>query len=145
VVLKLSWSDVTTLLRRIAGDVQGLADVVVGVGRSGLVPAALLCNYAGCRALLSVFAKKYGEGKPPRRLYEKPVITWGFSGDLGGASVLVVDDIAVTGETLRVVGEYVKTRGAGRVYTCVVVRKPGASVDFYGLETEECVVFPWES
>ena len=55
-----------------------------------------------------------------------------------------MDDIAVTGQTLSVVREYVRARGAGEVYTMVVVKKPGVNVDFYGLETEECVEFPWE-
>ena len=87
-------------------------DLVVGVGRGGLVPAAMLCRVLGCERFLAVFARKYGEGKPPPRLYERPLVIWGFSERLSGEAVVVVDDIAVTGETLELVRRYALERGA---------------------------------
>lgn len=142
--MKLSWSELKDIVARLSREIPESVSTVVGVGRSGLAPAALLCRYAGLGRFLAVFVRKYGEGKPPPRIHEKPVVTWGFNEGLGGEGVVIVDDIAVTGQTLSVVREYVKARGAGEVYTMVIVKKPGASVDFYGLETEECVEFPWE-
>ncbi len=143
-MIKLSWEELKEITIQVARRLRGENIVVIGVGYSGLIPAALLCRYILCRKFLTVFIKKYGEGKPPRRIYDKPKLVLGFSGKLAGETVVIVDDIAVTGETLTLAKSYVKQKGGGRVYTFAVAKKPGVNVDFYGFETEECIVFPWE-
>jgi len=143
-MLVITWSELKGVLRRLAAFLPVRPDAVVGVGRSGLIPAAIMCRYLGCQRFYAVFVEKYGEGKPPPLVHDEPLLVWGFAEDLEGATTLIVDDVAVTGSTLSLVKEYVKRRNAGEVYTLVIVKKSGVDVDFYGLETDECVVFPWE-
>jgi hypoxanthine phosphoribosyltransferase len=66
--------------------------------------------------------------------------------DLGGRTVLVVDDILDEGKTLAAILADVKARGAAAVFSAVLVnkrhdRKAGPEPDFAGLEVPDRYIF----
>lgn len=69
----------------------------------------------------------------------------GIPADVKGKRVLVVDDIAGTGESLTQAAKKAKSAGAKAVRTAaLVVREGSFQPDFFALETADLVVFPWD-
>jgi len=63
-----------------------------------------------------------------------------------GKIVLLVDDVADTGESLRAAYECLKAKGARQVETAVLHVKPWRKFhpSFFVRETDAWVVYPWE-
>jgi len=145
---RLGWdrfgSLVTSLAKKIGSEFK--ADVVVGVGKSGAIPAAIIAKMMGVAEFHSATVKFYDEGKPPERLAEKPEVVHHSVGNLKGKKVLVVDDFSRTGSTLNSVLEVVKEKGADDVKTAVVALRKDARIepDYYGVRFKDCVMFPWD-
>jgi len=60
--------------------------------------------------------------------------------------VLVVDDVADTGRSLKLVKEHVVQGGARVVKVATLFQKPWSALkpDYFEKETENWVVFPWD-
>jgi hypothetical protein len=118
-------------------------DVIVGISRGGLIPARLLSDFLLVPEIKIVSAGFY---LGPKRRLEKPVIISPIKEELNGKIVLLVDDVADTGETLMEIEKHLYEKGAGKVYTAVIYTKPWnkARVDFYVKRTEAWIIFPWE-
>jgi uncharacterized protein len=118
-------------------------EVIVGVCRGGWLPARVLSDLLENPSLASVKAESYiGIGKARNQ----PVLTQVLSADVAGKSVLVVDEVADSGRSLKLVTQHVMEKGAREVKTAVLYVKSccGFKPDFYGAETGCWVVFPWE-
>jgi len=65
---------------------------------------------------------------------------------INGERVLIFDDVADSGETLKLAREYMEIMGANDIKIATLCFKPRSSVvpDFYGFETKAWVVFPHE-
>jgi hypoxanthine phosphoribosyltransferase len=76
----------------------------------------------------------------------EPVITQPVSVSVEGKRVLVVDDVADTGESLRLVRSYLEEQGATEVKTATIYYKPWSVMipDYYEKETRSWIIFPWE-
>jgi len=63
-----------------------------------------------------------------------------------GERVLVVDDVADTGESLRVVQTHLGEKGATEVKIATIYYKPWSVLipDYYEKETSSWIIFPWE-
>ena len=63
-----------------------------------------------------------------------------------GVNVLVVDDVADTGESLKVAVEHLNVCGAATIKTATIYYKPQSifKPDFFIIQTRQWVVFPWE-
>jgi len=74
------------------------------------------------------------------------VITQTVSMAMKGKRVLVVDDIADTGRSLKLVTEHVLERAAQEVKVATLYTKPWSIVnpDYCEKQTEHWVVFPWD-
>ena len=118
-------------------------DLIVGISRGGLIPARYLSDFLLIPEIKIVSAGFY---LGPKQRMEKPIIYSPITEDLTGKNVLLVDDVADTGETLIEVQKHIKERGAKNVYTAVIYIKPWnkAKVDFYIKKTNAWIIFPWE-
>ncbi len=65
---------------------------------------------------------------------------------LAGASVLIVDDVADTGATLKLVRDFCAGHAA-RVRTAVIYEKPQSSekCEYVWARTDRWIDFPWSS
>jgi len=104
-----------------------------------LVPAIRLSHLLGSE--FRVVQVRHYSGKKRLR---KPKLISG-SGRLGG-KVLVVDDVADTGRTLKFACRYVRRRGAKAVKTATLGCKPHAEFipDYFVFKSSRWIVFPWE-
>ncbi len=89
-------------------------DVIVGVSRGGWVPARVLCDLLSAPVLANVGVEFYA-GVGVRK--GQPRLTQPLSAAVSGKRVLVVDEVADTGESLKLVKEHVIKEGAKEVRT----------------------------
>jgi len=148
-VYRLSWDNFDITVRAIAQEVRSggePVDCVLGISRGGLVPAVALSNLLGV-SLLHVVSVTRNVGAGQYLEKQPPAVSWfGELSALGDQRVLVVDDVAGTGETLDLVrGQLADV--AASVLTAVVVRmgRGTSSADFVGVELDDWVLFPWEA
>lgn len=145
----LDWNRFGGLVLELYRQIEGAykVDVIVGVGKSGLIPAAILAKKLGVDEYHAITVKFYDEGKPPQRLFEEPRISHIEIGSMGGKNVLVVDDFAHTGSTLRKVVNALKERGATDVRSAVVALRKDAKLmpNYYAMKFTGCVIFPWDT
>jgi hypoxanthine phosphoribosyltransferase len=144
--LRLSWSDIEAQCKQIASEIRGKKlkfDVIVGLARGGWIPTRLLSDYLDIDELHTVRVKFYrGVGQH----LENPLILHPTQFDIQGKRVLLVDDIADTGESLIATLEHLKEKSSDRVFVVTLVKKPHSKFtpDIYAKETSAWVVFPWE-
>ncbi len=144
--LRLTWEEIEkhceALYRRIKQ--SGFKpEVIVGIARGGWVPARIFSDLLDVDELLTMRIKFYTSidqrAKKPRIVYPLPL-------NLRGKRILLVDDIADTGESLELAQSHLRENEAGEILTVTIVKKPRSKIipDFYSLETSVWVVFPWE-
>jgi len=147
-VARLTWSDVVGLSLSLAEEVRReRIDAIVAVLRGGIYPALVIAARLNVDRVYAVELRRYSDDKPPRELAERPQLIRDEVPNLRGERVLVVDDVARTGATLRAAKELVKSKGAGDVKTAVLVLRSRELVeapDFYAIFLSSCPLFPWD-
>jgi hypothetical protein len=141
-----SWNQIYKMLLNLAGKIQRNGfkpDIIVGVSRGGWPPARVLSDLMDNPNLANVRAEFYlgvAETK------EEPVLTQPVSVKVADKKVLVVDEVADTGKSLKLVKEHIIKQGATEVKIATVYYKPWSIVkpDYYEKETSRWIVFPWE-
>ncbi|MBS7633602.1 phosphoribosyltransferase [Candidatus Bathyarchaeota archaeon] len=118
-------------------------DILVGVSRGGWPPARVLSDLLSNPNLANVRAEFYlgvAETKG------EPTLTQPVSVEVASKNVLIVDEVADTGKSLKLVKEHIVERGAKEVKVATVYYKPWSIIkpDFYEKETSLWIVFPWE-
>ena len=141
-----TWNQIYNMLLNLADKIQKNGfkpNIIVGVSRGGWPPARVLSDLMGNPNLANVRAEFYlgvAETK------EEPVLTQPVSMEVAGKKVLVVDEVADTGKSLKLVKEHIIGKGATEVKIATVYYKPWSIVkpDYYEKKTSRWIVFPWE-
>ncbi|MDH5390949.1 MAG: phosphoribosyltransferase [Candidatus Bathyarchaeota archaeon] len=141
-----SWDQIYELLLNLASTVRKTGfkpEIIIGVSRGGWPPARVMSDLLENPNVANVAAEFYigvAETKG------KPVITQPVSVSVEGKRVLAVDDVADTGESLRLVRSYLEEQGATEVKTATIYYKPWSVIipDYYEKETRSWIIFPWE-
>ena len=141
-----SWNQIYKSLLNLASTILKTGfepDIIVGVSRGGWPPARVMSDLLENPKLANVAAEFYigvAETKG------KPVITQPVSVSVKSKKVLVVDDVADTGESLRLVRSHLEEQGATEVKTATIYYKPWSVIipDYYEKETRSWIIFPWE-
>jgi hypoxanthine phosphoribosyltransferase len=117
-------------------------DIIIAIYRGGWLPARVLSDLLETR-LANVSAEFYVGVAETRN---EPVLTQGVSAVVTDKKVLIVDDVADTGKSLKLVKEHVLQQGAKEARTATMYYKPWSLVkpDYYEKETRLWIVFPWE-
>lgn len=141
-----SWNQIYRLLLKLAEAVRKSGfepDVIVGVSRGGWIPARIMSDLLETPKLANVTAEFYVGVAETKR---EPTITQPVSLPVKGAKVLVVDDVADTGESLKVVNSHLKNQGASEIKIATIYYKPWSVIvpHCYEKETRCWIVFPWE-
>lgn len=117
-------------------------DVIIAVSRGGWLPARVLSDLLEA-GLGNVSVEFYVGVAETRKV---PVLAQSVSVAVAGKKVLVVDDVADSGESLKLVTAHILQQGAKESRIATLYYKPWSAVkpDYYVLETRCWVVFPWE-
>jgi uncharacterized protein len=140
---ELSWELFGELCRamalRVSQDYR--PDLVIGIATAGVLPAATVAAMLGTEFEAMKISRRDGGERVrayPRVLSPTPVAA-------RGRRVLIVDEITTSGDTLRLALAAVREVGPAEVRTATsFVRPRGYRPDFFALETEALIVFPWD-
>jgi hypoxanthine phosphoribosyltransferase len=138
------WNEVHTLTRQLAREIVDSRiplDGVVCIARGGLAIANILSDYIRV-PVTSFTVSTYRDMKKLAR----PEVSFGVAPEIEGKHILLLDDIADTGDTLDFGTEYVRSRGAASVTTAALFYKNHSrhTPRFYAKETSAWVIFPFE-
>ena len=141
-----SWEQIYDMLLNLADKIRRDSfkpDVLVGVCRGGWPPARVLSDLLENPQLANVKVEFYAGVAETK---SEPVITQPVSVSVMGKKVLVVDDVADTGESLYLVKRHLDEMGATEVKVATIYYKPWSKLipDYYEKKTSKWVVFPWE-
>ncbi|MCX8171163.1 MAG: phosphoribosyltransferase [Candidatus Bathyarchaeota archaeon] len=141
-----SWDEIYEMLLSLADMIKRDSfkpDLIVGVSRGGLPPARVMSDLLGNVELASVRVEFY---RGVAETGNEPVITQPISTSVEGKNVLIVDDVADTGKSLKVALFHVMESGAKTVKTATIYYKPWSTFtpDYYVKVTRCWIVFPWE-
>lgn len=137
---KLSWLDVEGLVSRAVDKIvksNWQPDIIIGLSRSGFVPATMIAYKLDVKILAGLDAKRNNDG---------PRSTGHIVGlkNLADKKVLVVDDGIITGHLLNIVPDEVRSLG-GEARTCALISEGRCKDPDYLVETLEFMPkFPWE-
>jgi hypoxanthine phosphoribosyltransferase len=141
-----SWEQIYEELLHLANRIREnnfKADVIVSVSRGGWPPARIMSDLLENPELANVRAEFYlGIAKTKG----DPMITQPVSTSVKGKKALIVDEVADTGKSLRLVKSHLKEQEATEVKIMTIYYKPWSIVvpDWYAKETSRWIVFPWE-
>lgn len=118
-------------------------DMIVGIARGGLIPAVRMSHIMDNILMRVMDVKFYTDIEEHT---EMPEITVPLTESVEGKNVLIVDDVADTGKTLKVVRDYILDKGAREVRIAVIAKKPQSIIDpdYYIFQTGKWIIFPWE-
>lgn len=141
---ELSWAEFDRLVQAMAQKLKKgfRPDAIVGVAHGGVFVGG---------AIASALAAEFFPVRISRRSRDKgaqekkPKVRGEIPKELKGRRVLVVDDVAASGDTLELACALVDRVGAKAIETaCLVCKEDGYKPDYVAIETEQLVVFPWD-
>jgi hypoxanthine phosphoribosyltransferase len=141
-----TWNRVYNMLLYLADKIRRdgfKPDVIVGISRGGWPPARVLSDLLGNPNVANVKAEFY---VGVAETIGEPALTQPVSVPVEGKKVLLVDEVADTGKSLKLVREHLTEQKATEVKIATVYHKPWSVVkpDYYEKETDRWIVFPWE-
>src|SRR5213592_2397291 len=118
-------------------------EVIVGVSRGGWPPARIMSDLLENPNLANMKVEFY---KNIGVTAQRPKITQPVTSDVVGKRVLVVDDFADSGYSLRVTVKHLAQKGAREIRVCTLYLKPKSvfKPNHYARTTSKWVIFPWE-
>jgi hypoxanthine phosphoribosyltransferase len=145
----LSWVDVDKLIIGMMPSLQTFNyDLVIAITRGGIIPAAIISERLTIQQVLIASVDFYEDKEHD---LDWPVFMQ-FPADsfLRGKQVLIVDDIWDRGKQIVSVVERIKYAG-GSSRSAVLHYKPhrsqfsDKSPDFYAVQTEDWIIYPWDA
>lgn len=140
-----SWSDLTNYCCVLTDALKDTSyDMVVSLAKGGWPLSRMYADCAGVRELYSLGVKFYtgiDEQAVAPVVYQDidPIL-------IQGKTILLFDDIADSGHSLRFAASHLLSLGAQKVMSVVIYYKPRSVVkpDYYCAETTDWVIFPFE-
>lgn len=140
--LDLSWEMFGELCRALALRVarEYEPDLVIGIARAGVIPGAVVASILRKDFYSMKISRKEGE-----QVLERPAVLSAAPPQARGRRVLIVDEIATSGETLRLALAAVRHVNPQEIRTATSFARPmGYKPDYFSLATDQTVIFPWD-
>ncbi len=146
----LTWDEVDKLIDHLLPQLEGVYDVLLMVGRGGIVPGGLICQALDIRRVFMASVRFSTDLSQQARLFAWPEFVQFPNDDhLYDQRVLIVDDVWSGGRTITTVKARVEDAG-GRPELAVLHYKPTQSLlphlrpNYYAAITDAYIVYPWE-
>lgn len=140
---KMSWDEVDRVCREIALEAERHfgPEVVVGIAKGGLIPAAIIASLLRIEVLPCVVSRRHkGE-----IVSDRPRVLATVVDKVAGRRVLLVDEMVLTGETMRIASIECARKKARVVKTASLwARDESWKPNWYGFETSGHIMFPWD-
>ncbi|MBS7606736.1 phosphoribosyltransferase [Candidatus Bathyarchaeota archaeon] len=141
-----SWDEIYEMLLTLADMIRRdrfQPDIIVGVSRGGWPPARVMSDLLGDVELANIRVEFY---RGVAETESEPIITQPLSMHVAGKNILIMDDVADTGRSLKLVKEHVMEKNAKSIKIATIYYKPWSIIvpDYYVRVTRRWIVFPWE-
>ena len=142
-----TWNQIYDMLLSQAQKIQRQnykPDVIVAIARGGLIPARILTDLLETPELATIQIEFYTGINQTR---QQPTLKQTLAAQITDKKALLVDDIADSGESLKLAKTHLQQQGALEIKTATLYQKPQSTTtpDFYEKQTASWVVFPWET
>jgi hypoxanthine phosphoribosyltransferase len=141
--LDVSWDLFGELCRALALRVarEYSPELVVGVARAGVIPGAVVASMLRVDFYSMNISRREGD----EQVRQRPAVLSAAPPQAAGRRVLIVDEIATSGETMRLALAAVRDVRPDAVRTATSFARPGGyRPDYFALETDATVIFPWD-
>jgi len=144
---KVDWKDIEGICFALANRIEDDSyqpTYIVAILRGGMVPATILGDFLNIRRFYFIdikFYRKIGETESVPRIVKSDL-----DEEIKDSNVLLVDDIADSGRTLKVALEHVYTFKPKSVRVLTLFKKSRSIItpDYFHEVIDKWVVFPWE-
>lgn len=144
-----TWDDMNQLAFSIAKDIlqpNGTSkkiDRIVTLAKGGWPMTRSLVDFLSIKEVASMGVRFY---KGINDRLQKPEIYQDLPVSVAGETVLLFDDVADTGESLRFVKEHLQNIGVKEIITATLFYKPRSEIkpDFFGAQVTGWIVFPYD-
>jgi hypoxanthine phosphoribosyltransferase len=141
---EISWDHFAEMCRILAERISSYdPELVIGIARAGLYPATLISG---------MLRKEFYPVRITRRendqvKYNRPVWITDLPESITHKRILVVDEIADTGETMSIVINKASQMNSLEVRSAVLISHSWADPkpDYFVLESDKMILFPWDS
>src|SRR3989338_9053529 len=146
-MIKLTWEDIERTTDELVEKIKAVGfkpDYIIGLATGGLIPLYFLASkLENNRNILTISVNSYEKDKKgDLKISYLPKI------DLSNKKILLVDDIAGTGDTLKEISNVLVNKYKVRklkTVTIVALKDSKFYPDWYGIEKhEDWIVFPWD-
>ena len=142
----VTWKEIYNMLLDLAEKIQKdkfKPEIIIGIARGGWIPARVLSdllnnpNIASIKTEFYIGFTKYLDGIK---------ITQPISIDITNKKILIGDEIADSGKSLKKVIENLSEHGAMEIKIATIYCKPWSEIipNYYEKITQKWIVFPWE-
>ncbi len=153
----LNWEDIDSLARRLYHQIKKAKfepEIILGISRGGWIPARLLSDMFEAEyplsgvnnrsSILATMQIKFYTGIA--ETHKSPVVAQDVGVDIYQKKILLVDDLADTGESLECALDYLNLKKPKEVQIATLLYKPWSKVKphYFVEEATEWVVFPHE-
>jgi len=142
----LSLANIQHLSRQLAGQIRAAhyrPDVVIAIARGGFVPARLLCDFLDIYNLTCIRIAHY----TGTDIHEQARLSIPLNIDIRGMTVLLVDDVDDTGDTLQLALEHLESFAPATIRTAVLHHKNVSRIvpEYFAVEVREWrwITYPW--
>ncbi len=142
-----SWSYIfdksVELAEKIRKESKQPFESIIGVSRGGLALTRLMSDLLDIQDVMITRCEYYSDLGARRK---HPVITQKIQGEIKGRRVLLVDDVADTGESLKEIKRYLRSLKPKSLALATLYIKPWSTLtpDFFVGRTDAWIIFPWE-
>lgn len=150
-IVNITWQDVEKDVLKVIHQMQSDnfdPDVIISIARSGLIPASMIAYALGNKELyvVKVDFSKTQKSCQDQDLADRPTITQELTKDIHGLKVLVVDEMVVSGSTLKLMDMYMHIKNPAEVKYAVLYKQPWAEFtpNYFGREVKEWPLYPWK-
>jgi hypoxanthine phosphoribosyltransferase len=118
-------------------------DIIIAITRGGWIPARLLSDLLEVHDLITIGIEFYLDISKTRK---KPILTQKLSTPISGKKILLVDDVADTGESLQLAKNHILKKDKADLKILTLYKKPQSIIepDYYEKITKRWIIFPWD-
>jgi hypoxanthine phosphoribosyltransferase len=141
---EITWNEFHEMCKKLAGRIsQKNIDVVIGIARGGLYPAVLIAGMLR----KEFFPIRITRRKNDQVKWKKPIWKVDVPDAVKNANVLIIDEIADSGETLSIVSKRTNKKLAKNIKTAALITHSWANPkpDYFCLESDALIIFPWDT
>lgn len=143
----LTWPEVgancLTLAKKIIESGETF-DRIVALARGGVSISQSLADHLAVKKISVIRSELYTGVETKAKA---PIITESLSSNIKGERILLIDDLADTGESLLFAKQYLYAHGPSEVKTATLASKPWTKLepDFFVFSSKAWIIFPWET